>query len=191
MKQIWFVDAYVPNVGVWWKDFYTAQTSLSAKWETNNNLADNNTYNNESNRNIKRTHSIPLADGRGPVSATDVAIMYVSPTTHLNDTGTVDDNKENSEVQLHQTPFLSSVTNPNQPVNQLTEAITPSLTPNQPNATKVKHQSAAPHPATLLDEENRDTKFTYVLRKYTTIVENLVYSPLHFRWIQVASANVS
>lgn len=149
--------------------------------DNSNNKKHSDSNNNDSNDNIKTTNAIPLTDGRGPVPPTDVDIMDVSPTAHPDATVTVDDNnKENADAQLDQNPLLSSVTNPNQPVHQLTEAVTPSLTPNQTNANNPNHQSAAPHPATSLDEDNRDTQFTFVLRKYTTIVEHRVYSPWHY-----------
>lgn len=119
----------------------------------------------------------PSNDNDHQLRRTDVDVMDVSPAALSESNLAAEENKENDDVQPEQTPLLTPVSRP-QP--QLTESDAPPLASVAPQ----NQQNSSGSPP--IDDDNRDTQFTYVLRKYNSIAENRVYSPWHvfggFKW---------
>lgn len=111
-----------------------------------------------------------MDDIDSPAAQLDVDVMDVSPAVHSDHPpSNMDDEKENDTTDLEPQPLLTNKKNVQLPA---TAATTTTLPPT----------TVSSH----LEEENRQTCFTYVLRKYNTIQDNKVHSPYHyfggFRW---------
>lgn len=136
-------------------------------------------------------------DNVPPVSeedrATDFDVMDVSPAatipsdsiiTDNNNNIASDENKENNAVVIESTPLLTNTTVPQHEVSQNLPQLTDSVTPTLTSASNNPQQNLIPPSSS--EDENRDTQFAYVLRKYHAIAENRVYSPWHyfggFKW---------
>lgn len=130
---------------------------------------------------MERNDQVPVPKDRADFDVMDVSPTAIPDSTIPDTTIASDENKENNVAVTESTQLLTSAPpqNISQNVPQLTDSVTPTLTPASNN------QQTNAAPAASVDE-NRDTQFAYVLRKYDSISESRVYSPWHyfgeFKW---------
>lgn len=131
---------------------------------------------------MDQSDNVPVPDDRTDFDVMDVSPGAIPDSTIPDETLVSDENKENNTAVTETTPLLTtsvSQQNVSQNVPQLTDSVTPTLTSSSNNHSNMIAPSTS-------EDENRDTQFAYVLRKYNTISENRVYSPWHyfgaFKW---------